>query len=97
MGECDFQPQKFRSIGKEHNRLEKSKSKKKEPEVKGIIHEATKQYLISKAPLVLMIHLKRFNQEIQGFLRKLSGHVTFQERLDKGTIAKGGIPLCRAC
>ena len=41
-GECDFQPQKFRSIGKEHNTLEKSKSKKKEPEVNGIIHEATK-------------------------------------------------------
>ena len=41
-GECDFQPQKFRSIGKEHNRLEKIKSKKNEPEVNGIIQEATK-------------------------------------------------------
>ena len=81
-GECDFQPQKFRSTRKGHNRLEKRKSKKKEPKVNGIIQEATKQYLISKEPLVLMIHLKRFIQDIQGSLRNLSGHATFQERLD---------------
>lgn len=82
LGECDFQPPKFRSTGKGHNRLEKRKSKKKEPEVNGIIQEATKRYLISKAPLVLTIHLKRFSQDIRGRLSKLSGHVTFQERLD---------------
>lgn len=82
LGGCDLQPQKFRSTGKGYNRLEKRKSKKKEPEASGIKQEATKRYLISKAPLVLTIHLKRFTQDIRGRLSKLSGHVTFQERLD---------------
>lgn len=82
LGRCDLQPQKFRSIGKGCSKLEKRKSKKKEPEANGIKQEATKRYLISKAPLVLTIHLKRFSQDIRGRLSKLSGHVTFQERLD---------------
>lgn len=82
LGGCDLRPQKFRSTGKGCNRLEKRKSKKKEPEANGTKQEATKRYLISKAPLVLTIHLKRFSQDIRGRLSKLSGHITFQERLD---------------
>ena len=47
-----------------------------------IVQEATKRYLINKAPPVLTIHLKRFQQTFYDRLTKLSGHVAFQEMLD---------------
>lgn len=46
--------------------------------------DATKQMLISKAPPVLTVHLKRFFQDASGRLRKINGHVTFSEILDLG-------------
>lgn len=46
--------------------------------------DATKQMLISKAPPVLTVHLKRFFQNAHGHLRKINGHVTFSEILDLG-------------
>eukprot|EP01018_Ginkgo_biloba_P037597 Gb_05130 [translate_table: standard] len=63
-------------------RLEKKKSKKKERETSATKQDATKRLLIRKAPLVLTIHLKRFTQDLRGRLSKLSGHVSFQDRLD---------------
>eukprot|EP00850_Spirogloea_muscicola_P001570 SM000006S19335 [mRNA] locus=s6:85064:91307:+ [translate_table: standard] len=44
--------------------------------------DAMKQFLISKAPQVLIVHLKRFAQDSRGHLSKLGGHVTFNEWLD---------------
>eukprot|EP00850_Spirogloea_muscicola_P004825 SM000021S06458 [mRNA] locus=s21:474494:479944:- [translate_table: standard] len=44
--------------------------------------DAMKQLLISKAPQVLTVHLKRFAQDSRGRLSKLGGHVTFNESLD---------------
>lgn len=46
--------------------------------------DATKRLLISKAPLVLTVHLKRFAQDTYGRLSKLGGHITFHEELDLG-------------
>ncbi|XP_057841225.2 ubiquitin carboxyl-terminal hydrolase 2 isoform X2 [Cryptomeria japonica] len=72
---------KHRSAGKGHV-LDKRKSKKTEFNPNTVKQEAIKRYLISKAPSVLVIQLKRFTQDLWGRLSKLSGHVTFQERLD---------------
>ncbi|XWS35136.1 hypothetical protein CRYUN_Cryun21dG0100300 [Craigia yunnanensis] len=43
---------------------------------------ATKRVLINKAPPILTIHLKRFNQDARGRLSKLNGHVNFRETMD---------------
>ncbi|KAL5992063.1 ubiquitin-specific protease ubp2 [Asimina triloba] len=43
---------------------------------------ASKRYLISKAPHILTIHLKRFSQDARGRLSKLCGHVCFTDTLD---------------
>lgn len=59
-------------------RLQGSNSKEKNHGMKGLKRSATKILLISKAPHILTIHLKRFTHG----LVKLNGHVTFQERLD---------------
>ncbi|XP_057835607.1 ubiquitin carboxyl-terminal hydrolase 2 isoform X2 [Cryptomeria japonica] len=63
-------------------RLDGSLSKENEKQPKGLKRNATKVLLISKAPLVLTIHLKRFGQDMLGRLSKLSGHVTFHNKLD---------------
>ncbi|XP_072991726.1 ubiquitin carboxyl-terminal hydrolase 2-like [Typha latifolia] len=47
-----------------------------------IMRDAMKRFLISKAPPILTIHLKRFSQDARGRLTKLKGHVNFQEMLD---------------
>ncbi|CAH9129801.1 unnamed protein product [Cuscuta epithymum] len=44
--------------------------------------DATKRILIDKPPLILTIHLKRFNQDARGRLSKLNGHVYFKDTLD---------------
>ena len=43
---------------------------------------ATKRDLILKAPLILMIHLKRFKQDEYGMHKKINCHINFQEQLD---------------
>ncbi|KAL3679028.1 hypothetical protein R1sor_021984 [Riccia sorocarpa] len=61
----------------------KSRSKKVVPEPRKVIkQEATKRYLISKAPPVLVVQLKRFARDLRGRLSKLYGPVSFQESLD---------------
>ena len=79
----NLEHQKFRSSGEGH-RLKRRKSQiiEHEAKSKAIIQEATKRYLISEAPPVLTIHLKRFKRNFFGDLSKLSGHVAFQEKLD---------------
>lgn len=59
-------------------RMKGSKSKEKKNGLKGLKRNATKVLLISKAPHILTIHLKRFTHG----LMKLNGHVTFQDKLD---------------
>lgn len=68
-----------------------SNSKVKTPELDGtggdgkslkVMRDATKKILINKAPPVLTIHLKRFSQDARGRLSKLSGHVTFPDKID---------------
>jgi hypothetical protein len=54
------------------------------PKMVTVKRDATKRFLISKAPLVLTVHLKRFAQDLHGRLSKLSGHITFHEQLDLG-------------
>lgn len=51
------------------------------PTVK-VKRNATKRTLISRAPPIMTIHLKRFSQDSRGRLSKLSGHVAFRETLD---------------
>jgi len=59
-------------------------ARKLEKEMVTVKRDATKRFLISKAPLVLTVHLKRFAQDMHGRLSKLSGHITFHEQLDLG-------------
>ncbi|KAH9304125.1 hypothetical protein KI387_008529 [Taxus chinensis] len=81
-GKVDMHQQKgFRSRGRKQ-KLEKIDSMETNLEPKRVKRDATKQYLISKAPHVLIVHLKRFTQDLRGRLSKLSGHVTFQDKLD---------------
>ncbi|XP_024360208.1 ubiquitin carboxyl-terminal hydrolase 2 [Physcomitrium patens] len=54
------------------------------PKLVSVKRDATKRFLISKAPLVLTVHLKRFAQDSYGRLSKLGGHITFHEQLDLG-------------
>ncbi|KAF6135772.1 hypothetical protein GIB67_028628 [Kingdonia uniflora] len=44
--------------------------------------DASKRILIDKAPPVLTIHLKRFNQDARGRLSKMNGHVSFLDTID---------------
>ncbi|KAL9997657.1 putative ubiquitinyl hydrolase 1 [Helianthus debilis subsp. tardiflorus] len=47
-----------------------------------VARDASKRILISRAPPVLTIHLKRFSQDARGRLSKLNGHVNFGETID---------------
>ncbi|KAI3683379.1 hypothetical protein L1987_83882 [Smallanthus sonchifolius] len=47
-----------------------------------VARDASKRILISRAPPVLTIHLKRFCQDARGRLNKLNGHVNFRETID---------------
>ncbi|XP_058093316.1 ubiquitin carboxyl-terminal hydrolase 2-like isoform X2 [Magnolia sinica] len=58
--------------------------------------DATKRYLISKAPPILTIHLKRFSQDARGRLSKLSGHVSFRDTLDLWPYMDPGLRVKRS-
>jgi len=47
-----------------------------------VIRDASKRILISTAPPILTIHLKRLSQDARGRLSKLSGHVDFKDTID---------------
>lgn len=49
--------------------------------------DSTKQYLISKAPAVLILHLKRFQAQRFGF-HKVNKHVDFPIILDLAPVSK---------
>ncbi|CAM6051159.1 unnamed protein product [Sphagnum compactum] len=64
-------------------KADRMKSQKVEEPPKVMVkRDAEKRFLISKAPPILTVHLKRFAQDMRGQLSKLSGHVTFHEWLD---------------
>ncbi|XP_022935823.1 ubiquitin carboxyl-terminal hydrolase 2-like isoform X1 [Cucurbita moschata] len=44
--------------------------------------DATKRFLIHKAPPILTIHIKRFCPDARGRYSKLNGHVRFKETID---------------
>ena len=58
------------------------KTRNRQKPAKPLKRDATKRLLISKAPPILTVHLKRFAQDIRGRLNKLNGHVSFPESLD---------------
>lgn len=49
---------------------------------KTVYTNATKQFLISSPPAVLILHLKRFQVGLRGMFRKIAKHVTFPMVLD---------------
>lgn len=51
-------------------------------EGKTVYTNATKQFLISSPPAVLILHLKRFQVGMRGMFRKIAKHVEFQTTLD---------------
>jgi hypothetical protein len=64
-------------------KADRMKSQKVEEPPKVMVkRDAEKRFLISKAPPILTVHLKRFAQDMRGRLSKLSGHVRFHEWLD---------------
>ncbi|XP_073138486.1 ubiquitin carboxyl-terminal hydrolase 2 [Henckelia pumila] len=81
--ETDLLPEKCESEVSEGEEVD-SKSLK-------VKRDATKSILISKAPSVLTIHLKRFSQDARGRLSKLNGHVNFRETIDLNPYMK---PRC---
>lgn len=52
------------------------------PKGKTVYTNATKQFLISSPPAVLILHLKRFQVGMRGMFRKITKHVEFQTTLD---------------
>ncbi|ERN11851.1 ubiquitin carboxyl-terminal hydrolase 2 [Amborella trichopoda] len=60
----------------------KNAEKRKDGQMECFKRDGTKRFLISKAPPVLTIHLKRFSQDARGRLSKLNGHVNFREMLE---------------
>ncbi|KAJ7567001.1 hypothetical protein O6H91_02G127900 [Diphasiastrum complanatum] len=61
----------------------KSQTDKAKAEAERIVKQnALKRLLISKAPPILTVHLKRFAQDNHGRLNKLYGHIAFSEWLD---------------
>lgn len=70
------------NVTKEKTGKKRLPAKKEAPKMTTVLRDATKRLLISKAPLVLTVHLKRFAQDMHGRLSKLSGHITFHEQLD---------------
>ncbi|KAL1561777.1 ubiquitin-specific protease ubp2 [Salvia divinorum] len=70
----DLQSVKHEAEVSEHEDVDSEKLKAK--------RDATKSILISKAPAILTIHLKRFSQDARGRLSKLNGHVSFRETIN---------------
>lgn len=60
-----------------------------DPKAKSVLTNATKQFLVSSLPAVLILHLKRFQMGHRHSFMKLSTEVTFPLVLDMG-------PFCRA-
>lgn len=60
-----------------------------DPKAKSVLTNATKQFLVSSLPAVLILHLKRFQMGLRHSFMKLSTEVTFPLVLDMG-------PFCRA-
>lgn len=64
------------------NELAVNESEEIDLESTKVKRDATKRILISKAPSILTVHLKRFSQDARGRLNKLGGHVSFRDTLD---------------
>lgn len=61
---------------------EGSEDEKTNSELVKVGRDANKRILISKAPPILTIHLKRFSQDARGRFTKLNGHVKFSQKLN---------------
>lgn len=62
----------------------------KEGSTKMVCTPSTKQYLISRVPAVLILHLKRFQSQRMAGFRKVAKHVNFPMLLDLAPVCKGG-------
>ncbi|KAL8204622.1 hypothetical protein R6Q57_010245 [Mikania cordata] len=62
--------------------LESSEDEEVDSKCVMVARDASKRILISRAPPVLTIHLKRFCQDARGRLSKLNGHVNFGDTFD---------------
>ncbi|OMO88640.1 Peptidase C19, ubiquitin carboxyl-terminal hydrolase 2 [Corchorus olitorius] len=75
-------PQQSNSQMSENHQSGESEDEEIDSENVKVKRNATKRYLINKAPPILTIHLKRFSQDARGRLSKLNGHVNFRETID---------------
>ena len=60
---------------------------------KTVYTNATKQFLISSPPAVLILHLKRFQVGMRGMFRKITKHVEFQTTLDLAPFCASKVKL----
>lgn len=60
---------------------------------KTVYTTATKQFLISSPPAVLILHLKRFQVGMRGMFRKIAKHVSFPLILDIGPFCASKVKL----
>ncbi|KAM1689841.1 hypothetical protein ACFX15_030905 [Malus domestica] len=79
---CDIVPQTNYGILDGHRESEESEDEEVNSKRVNVKRNATKRYLINRAPPILTIHLKRFSQDARGRLSKLNGHISFQEKID---------------
>ncbi|CAN6552476.1 unnamed protein product [Malus baccata var. baccata] len=79
---CDTVPQTNDGILDGHRESEESEDEEINVKRVNLKRNATKRYLINRAPPILTIHLKRFSQDARGHLSKLNGHVSFREKFD---------------
>lgn len=71
-------------ISVENSELEKSEDGEMDSDstIVNVKRDATKRFLIHKAPPILTIHIKRFSPDARGRYSKLNGHVRFKETID---------------
>jgi len=64
-------------------REEETKEKEKKEGGKSImvLRDAVREVMVRKAPKILTVHLKRFQQDMRGKLTKINTHVDFEEEL----------------
>ena len=88
----------FRTDDENSNEAKAPKPKTGRVKQQAVYTEATKQLLISFAPPVLTLHLKRFQQVGFG-LRKMAKHVTFPLQLDLAPFCsrRGEVRGVRVC
>jgi ubiquitin carboxyl-terminal hydrolase 16/45 len=60
---------------------------------KTVYTTATKQFLISSPPAVLIMHLKRFQVGMRGMFRKITKHVAFPTVLDLAPFCASKVKL----